>query len=237
MKNIIFNPKLLLKNLLIKFRLIIPTNEKAAPIDAGVWDRYYVLSILISKVIKNIPSDEIKDLIIVEAGIGNGNTFLFLTLIAQKLNLEIFGYDSFSGFPEIKTSKDRRIGARLLKKGQWNVSSIDSIKRKLNYCGVNSKFINKKVTLIKGYFDETLTNFDKKKRIFFLHLDVDLYSSYKTCLERLWEHLIIGGIVVFDEYHDKAWPDAKDAIDKFFKSKGIKVEIEELTKRGYVIKK
>ena len=66
-----------------------------------------------------------------------------------------------------------------------------------------------------------------------MHLDVDLYSSYKTCLENLWDN---GGVVIFDEYHDKKWPDAKDAIDDFFKEKGKKVKLEELTNRGFIIK-
>ena len=79
-------------------------------------------------------------------------------------------------------------------------------------------------------------NFDKNKKAFFLHLDVDLYSSYKICLENLWENVIDGGIVLFDEYHDKKWPDAKYAIDEFFNKKDIKIEVDELFKRGFVIK-
>ena len=86
------------------------------------------------------------------------------------------------------------------------------------------------IKIFEGFFEESLNNFEEDNKISFLHLDVDLYSSYKTCLEKLWDHMIIGGIVVFDEYHDKRWPDAKDAIDEFFKPRGIKVKLDVLSK-------
>ena len=40
----------------------------------------------------------------------------------------------------------------------------------------------------------------------------------------------------FDEYQDPKWPGAKDAIDEFFNKKGINVELDQLTKRGFVKK-
>ena len=139
------------------------------------------------------------------------------------------------GFPEIKHEKDRRNSIKPIAKGQWNVSTINSIKNRLKNSGVSSNFLNNNVKLVEGFFDDSLRTF-KPKKIFFLHLDVDLYSSYKTCLEYLWDQVIDGGVVVFDEYQDPKWPDAKVAIDEFFNKKGIKVELDKLTKRGYVQK-
>lgn len=233
----IFNyTKKTLKVLFEKLKIITPSNQKAAYIDHGVWDRYYNLSLLINIVLQNIELEQLKKTVFLEAGIGHGNTFLYLALIAEKLDIRLFGYDSFKGFPKIINDKDRRVGGRKIKEGQWNVNSIEGLKNKLKNCGVKKSFINNKIILIKGFFDTTLKNYDKDNKISFLHLDVDLYSSYKTCLKHLWDHVIDGGIVVFDEYHDKRWPDAKDAIDEFFSKKGIEVKVEDLTKRGYVIK-
>lgn len=157
--------------------------------------------------------------------------------MAEKLGMQIVGFDSFCGFPEIKHEKDRRNSIKALAKGQWNVSTQTSIKNKLRNSGLGSYFTDKKVQLIEGFFEHTLKSFNSNKKIFFLHLDVDLYSSYKTCLECLLDQIVKGGIVVFDEYQDSKWPDAKDAIDEFFDRKGIQVELDSITKRGFVQKK
>ena len=235
-KRIIYFLKKNLKLYFIKLHLISPDNEKPASINYITWERFYCLSIHINNTLKSFDSSELKDLYIGEAGIGNGNTFLYLTLIAEKLGLKIIGFDSFCGFPEIQHTKDRRLFGKPLRKGQWAVSSVKSIKKKLRISGVSPSFIDKNVELVQGYFEESLKNFDKNKKFILLHLDVDLYSSYKTCLGELWDNVVIGGIVVFDEYHDKKWLDAKDAIDEFFNKKKITVSVDKLTKRGFVIK-
>ena len=46
----------------------------------------------INYILKTFDSTEFKDLYIGEAGLGNGNTFLYLTLIAEKLGLKIIGF-------------------------------------------------------------------------------------------------------------------------------------------------
>lgn len=235
-KRIIYFLRKNLKLYFIKLHLVSPDNEKPASINHITWERFYGLSIHINYILKTFNSTEFKDLYIGEAGLGNGNTFLYLTLIAEKLGLKIIGFDSFIGFPEIKNTKDRRLFGEPLRKGQWAVSSVKSIKRKLKVSGVNPSFIDKNVELVTGYFEDSLKNFDKSKKFIFLHLDVDLYSSYKTCLGELWDNVVSGGIIVFDEYHDKKWPDAKDAIDEFFNKKKITVSLDKLTKRGFVIK-
>ena len=236
LKKVFISFKTNIRRLLEALKLVNTESENPAPVTSETYEQYYLLSILIKKALDNLDKDKLKSLYIVEAGIGKGNTFLFLSLIAEKLNTKIIGFDSFCGFPEIKNPLDRRIGKKKLKKGQWNVSSKNSIKNKLRNSCIGEDFIVNNVELVEGYFEDSLKNFDKKKKIFFLHLDVDLYSSYKTCLENLWENLIEGGIVVFDEYNDSKWPDAKVAIDKFFTSKNRKVEVESLFQRGYLIK-
>ena len=235
-KRIIYFLKKNLKLYFIKLNLVSPDNEKPASIDHITWERFYSLSTHINYILQTFDSTEFNDLYIAEAGLGNGNTFLFLTLIAEKLGLKIIGFDSFCGFPEIKNTKDRRLFGKPLREGQWAVSSVKSIKRKLIISGVNPFFIDKNVELVPGYFEDSLKIFDKNKKFIFLHLDVDLYSSYKTCLGELWDNVVSGGVVVFDEYQDKKWPDAKDAIDEFFNKKKITVSLDKLTKKGFVIK-
>ncbi len=53
--------------------------------------------------------------------------------------------------------------------------------------------------IIKGYFSDTLPQFSDTP-FCFIHLDRDIYSSYKECLQLLYENLTPGGVVVFDDY-------------------------------------
>ena len=52
-----------------------------------------------------------------------------------------------------------------------------------------NKFNN--VSLIKGTFEEITPNF--KNKISILHLDGDLYESYLTCLDNLYDNVVEGG--------------------------------------------
>lgn len=240
--------KRLIDNLLRKIKLINPNNEKQiweliTPSNEKpiffykTWDRFYILSVLMSDSLEKLKEQNIEDLYIAEAGIGIGKTFEYLALIAEKIGSKIVGFDSFKGFPEIKNPKDKRLFGRPVKKGQLNYSSVNSIKKKLLNSGLKEDFILNKVELVEGYFENSLKNFDKDKKIFFLHIDVDLYSSYKTCLEELWDNVIKDGIIVFDEYNDKKWPGAREAIDEFLKEKGLEINLEPLSKRAFVVKK
>ena len=57
-----------------------------------------------------------------------------------------------------------------------------------------------------------------------MHLDVDLYQSYKLCLERLFPLVNSGGIILFDEYNEETlmkFPGSKKAVDEYLLSKDI----------------
>jgi hypothetical protein len=82
---------------------------------------------------------------------------------------------------------------------------------------VSAEFVRESVCLVRGYFEETLHQYDGE--IALLHLDCDLYESYSTCLNALYPKVRPGGIIVFDEYEDNNFPGAKRAIDEFFRDK------------------
>ena len=58
------------------------------------------------------------------------------------------------------------------------------------------------VTLVPGWFDDTLPDFAKAhdEPVAFAHLDCDLYSSTRTVLRGLGRRIRPGSILVFDEY-------------------------------------
>ena len=78
-------------------------------------------------------------------------------------------------------------------------------------------------------------------RISLLHFDVDLYDPTLFALEQLWDLVVPGGVVVFDEYGLPPWGGEAKAVDTFFKSRGITgLRINKfpwsLTPNGFLVK-
>jgi len=79
------------------------------------------------------------------------------------------------------------------------------------------------VNLIKGFFQNTLQiqeNIDNIGEISVLRLDGDWYESTKICLEKLYDKVIDGGIILIDDYGH--WIGAKKATDEFRERNNIK---------------
>ena len=100
-----------------------------------------------------------------------------------------YGFDSFEGLPE-----DWDHGTKNKKKGHFSLKGT-------------LPNVNSNVTLIKGFYNDTLENFLKDKegqKINFLHLDSDLYSSTKYVLDMVHKYKmnLKGCIIRFDDYCD-----------------------------------
>jgi len=112
-----------------------------------------------------------------EFGVANGRT---INYISKFTNDTVYGFDSFEGLPE-----KWRDG---FGKGAFNRNGIPPQ-------------VNNNVELIKGWFDETLPAFVKthNKKVSFIHMDADLYSSTKCVLNILKDYMDVDCIIVFDE--------------------------------------
>ena len=77
-------------------------------------------------------------------------------------------------------------------------------------------------------------------RINLLHLDLDLYEPTYYTLNKLWDLVIPGGVIVFDEYGLVPWGGEATAWDQFCKEKNIKTRLQKfdwcLTPTAYCIK-
>jgi len=165
--------------------------------------------------LNEIPGD------IVECGVSTGHGILYLALLCELTATRriIWGFDSFSGFPA-STEPDRKVDGSF-EKQQYDYTSPPKIVLKVLADGrVSGDFVRECIRLVRGYFEETLHQYDGE--IALLHLDCDLYESYTTCLNALYPKVRRGGIVMFDEYEDTNFPGAKRAIDEFFRDKAEK---------------
>lgn len=112
-----------------------------------------------------------------EFGVFSGHT---INYIAGFTEGTVYGFDSFEGLPE--KWRDGFDAGAFNREGQ-----LPDVKAN--------------VVLVKGWFQDTLPLFmsSQDKKVAFLHLDADLYSSTKFVLDTLKDVLAPDCMVVFDE--------------------------------------
>ena len=126
--------------------------------------------------------------------------------LAKMTDQRVFGFDSFEGLPEGWLD--------VWKAGAFAVPKPPRVREN--------------VTLVKGWFNESLPGFLKEHpgQIAFLHVDSDLYSSAKTIFELLEPRLKPGAVIVFDEYFNyPGWEQGEHkAFTEFLERTGYAVE-------------
>jgi hypothetical protein len=175
--------------------------------------------------------------LIAECGVYRGATLLGMAHILKNLgDYQLVGFDSFEGFPapvREDALQDGSYHSRALQ-GVFSDTSYEELSRKVRLLGFEQH-----ITLVKGYFEKTLRNWSDKS-FSIVHLDVDLYQSYLTCLQFFYPRVRSGGYVVFDEYDFIAdvYPGAQKAIDAFLLDKPERIQcFAEASKPRYFIVK
>jgi hypothetical protein len=156
---------------------------------------------------------------IVEFGIFKGNSFFrwikFRDLLEQTSSRKIIGFDIFGDFPKANFEEDKDKLAAFIKETNGGKSiSFEEINELLVKQG-----LNKNVDIIKGDILITLNDYLDKNphlKISLLHIDVDLYEPTRHILEKLYEKVTKGGIIIFDDYG--AFAGTNKAVDDFFQN-------------------
>ena len=144
---------------------------------------------------------------IVECGVGRGK-FLSVFLFANAyhvLNKDVFGFDSFAGFPPASVHD---VGARVQQTGTvegWTDSSLRTVRDTIETLARDASFCTQddlgRLQLVPGFFEQTLEA-NLPDRISFLHLDADLYESTRVCLSACLPRMQTGAWIIFDELHE-----------------------------------
>lgn len=113
--------------------------------------------------------------------------------------------------------------------------SLDGIHTKI----VNAGFPTSKFELVQGDVSITSRELAQSRpgfRISILYLDMDLYEPTYAALVNLWDNVVPGGIVVFDEHAYHSWSEAK-AVDQFVKETGVTLHRTDFrAPTGYIVK-
>jgi O-methyltransferase len=153
---------------------------------------------------------------VVELGCNVGETSKIIQkyLVEFEVKKKLYLYDSFEGLPDPGDLDKDSNGIHKIKKG------ILSTNENVLYENFKMNNIEPPYKVCKGWFSE-ISEEDLPKRISFVFLDGDLYSSTLDGLNLVWDRLALGGrVYVHDVGHPKL-PGVEIAVDYFSKINNI----------------
>jgi len=173
---------------------------------------------------------------VVECGIDTGRfeAIWIRELITNNTVRDIYMYDTFSGltkptehdytcedYTNFKMSSEEvynRWKSSIINDttNGWCYTPLEKVKNTLNSTGYDQTRLH----YIVGDIMETLK--DKRNipdKISILRLDTDWYESSKYELEQMYDNVVVGGVIIFDDYY--LWNGQRKATDDFFSSRNI----------------
>lgn len=151
----------------------------------------------------------------IEFGVYKGNSLFQIATFRQMLELpearSIYAFDGFGAFPVqgIMDTEDQKFITKFSSEG-GNATNLSDMYNLLKHKGFKNIF------LIEGDVRETFPEFlseNQHVRFNFVHLDMDVYEPTLCVLDKLYEKLVKGGIIMFDDYNIVSG--ATKAIDEF----------------------
>ena len=161
---------------------------------------------------------------LVECGAAKGGSaaLMALTLRQLKEHRRIWLFDTFEGLPA-PTAEDPDYAIANLFTGDC-LGTLDEVRSLFARLEILDE-----ANFVKGLFQDTLAH-TPIPPIAVLHIDGDWYQSVKVCLEKLYDKVVPGGIIQFDDYG--YWQGARKAVDEFFESRGIPKNLKRLDYSG-----
>ena len=141
---------------------------------------------------------------IVEMGVGTGrNSIIFgnlLKITSQHNNYKYFGFDTFKNY----TEKEFIENPSLIKnRNKWDGNSLQYVQDRIKNNGLENI-----CTFIEGDIRNTLDSFLNKSNLkkssdsFYcklLYIDTSSYTPSKIAMEKLYDHIVPGGIISIDQ--------------------------------------
>jgi O-methyltransferase len=126
---------------------------------------------------------------LLEVGVWRGGTGALIAQRARLCGIEdsVYLCDTFRGIVKASSHDSQ-------KDGSYADASAVIVKRFLDRLEL------KNVIVLEGMFPEETSKQVTEKKFRFCHIDVDVYQSATDVLDWVWEKLVVGGIVVYDDY-------------------------------------
>lgn len=159
---------------------------------------------------------------VAEFGVFKGASFVrflnFRDSLENPHSRKIIGFDAFGKFPSQEIEEDEKIA-----RSHDVAAGIGIPKAELERVLAFKNFTN--FDLIPGDIGETLPQYIEKHselRLALIHVDVDVYQPTKVVLDLLYDRVVPGGVIVFDDY--AIINGETRAADEFLAAKNLKIQ-------------
>jgi len=174
--------------------------------------------------------------VIIECGVDSGDfEYIWINELMKNNKIrDIYLYDTFKGLVE-PTENDHTCKDAILysmnkddvyntwknhiideKINGWCYTPLENVQNRLNSTGYPQNNLH----YIVGDVMETLKDKNKiPEKIAILRLDTDWYESSKFELEQMYDNVVTGGVIIFDDYYH--WEGQRKATDEYFSSRNI----------------
>ncbi|HEY1731767.1 MAG TPA: TylF/MycF/NovP-related O-methyltransferase [Terriglobales bacterium] len=137
-------------------------------------------------------------------------------------------FDSFAGLPPAgeqdgQKAKDYQRDTASPTYFDNCTASLAEFEKTISLTGISPG----KIGIHKGFFEDTLPQFTCPP-VAVLRLDADWYESTMVCLEKFWDYILPGGLILIDDYH--VWEGCTRAVHAFL----AKRDATESVKQGPV---
>jgi O-methyltransferase len=172
-----------------------------------VYSKLYVDNLMLAETVRSLDGD------VVECGVWKGG---MAAGIAELLGPErkYYLFDSFDGLPDVK-----EIDGMAAKQWQMDKASPayhDNCRADIEYAMAAMRKAGVEFECVKGWFENTIPDFEKIENIALLRLDADWYESTTICLENFFPRVVENGMVIIDDYY--TWSGCSRAVHDYLSS-------------------
>ena len=168
------------------------------------------------------------EIVCAEVGVYKGGGSYFISSVLETLGFKkykLYSIDTFEGHSELDFLKEKTEGVH--EAGLFYETSFETVSKYL------SKYQN--IEVLKGRIQDK-ADMIKDFKFSFVHLDMDIYQPTVFALDFFSSRIIIGGIVILDDYEFQTCPGIKKAIDEFLATNKNFVQVPLLSGQCQLIK-
>lgn len=160
---------------------------------------------------------------VVECGVWRGGTAAGLLSVLGK-SRKLYLFDSFEGLPPAQEIDGE--GAIAYQKNTESPWYFDNCYAPASYAEKAMELAGAlDYEIMKGWFSETLPQFQAAQPIAVLHLDADWHGSILTCLDHLFDCVTPGGVIIVDDYY--VWDGCSRALHDYLSKRSAVERIRE----------
>jgi len=174
----------------------------------------------------------------VECGVWRGGSAFLMADLLRRAHVhdrKVWLFDSFEGLPEPKEIDGRAASAYAAEKDSpanyYNCSaSLEEVKETARHLELAPY-----TECVKGWFAQTLPSTrERVGPIALLRIDADWHDSVRCCLDQLYDQVVPGGLITFDDYY--IWEGCTIAIHEFLGERRLATPLYQRGKTVYLRK-